>query len=131
MKAKRTTEAPVKDRVKEVLVEHSVQFDMPVPVGYGKAGNFDFICCVAGAYLGIETKRDDKVMPTALQTDHAQEVMRAGGVALLIHKDNVHLVTRAIIDLQYGRPTLSYWPDTKPQLQDTDDAPLVRRKGKS
>jgi hypothetical protein len=119
----------VKDRIKEVLLAHNVQYDMPATHGYGKSGNFDFVCCVAGAYLGIEAKRDDKEPPTALQTDHAEAVMRAGGAVLLIHKDNTHLVARAIINLRNGRKVLNCWPAQRAESPDNIAPPTLRKKG--
>jgi len=124
----RTKEESVKDRVKKVLRLRNVQFDMPATHGYGKSGNFDFVCCVRGLYLGIETKRDDKEHPTQLQTDHAHAVIEAGGVALLIHKDNVGLVGGTIDILKRGGAAPSWWPAPPPQAPDPAPPVLKRKK---
>jgi hypothetical protein len=105
-----------------------VQFDMPATHGYGKSGNFDFVCCVRGLYLGIETKRDDKEMPTQLQTDHAMAVIEAGGVALLIHDGNVGLVGITIDAMKHNQAVPSCWPTPKVQAPDTTPPVLKRKK---
>jgi hypothetical protein len=92
-------EAPVKDRIKDVLDSKRVWYCMPPANGYGKSGNFDFIVCVRGAFLGIEAKRDEKEMPTRLQTENAVKVAGNEGVILLIHKDNVHLVGETVDEM--------------------------------
>jgi len=126
MSTERTKEESVKDRIKKVLRLRNVPFDMPATHGYGKSGNFDFVCCVDGAYLGIEAKRDDKEKPTRLQTEHAEEFIAAGGVALLIHDGNVERIATAIevlrrrLKQQPINTGLSYWPAPPPQADDSD-----------
>jgi hypothetical protein len=133
----RTKEEPVKDRIKKVLRLRNVPFDMPATHGYGKSGNFDFVCCVEGAYLGIEAKRDDKEKPTRLQTEHA--VAFAHGVTLLIHKDNVELVGKTIDEMRRRMRELpcrvsyllSNWPKEEVlALLDTGDKDVKVIKGK-
>jgi hypothetical protein len=128
MSAERTKEDSVKDRVKKVLRLRNVQFDMPATHGYGKSGNFDFVCCVRGLYLGIETKRDGNELPTQLQTEHAMAVMEAGGVALLIHDGNVGLVAATIDAMKSNGSAPSWWPSPKPQAPDTAPPVLKRKK---
>ena len=130
----RKKEESVKDKIKQILTDEKVHFRMPPANGYGKAGDFDFVCCVGGAYLGVEAKRDDKEAPTALQTDNAVSAARHGGVALLIHKDNLALLRETIFTMRLRMSMaqipvnfrLGYWPEAKPQPEDNDV--VVRRK---
>ena len=116
---KRPTEAPVKAAVKKILKAEGVYWTMPPANGYGTMGNFDITCCVNGMFLGIECKSTDKAKRTLLQDRNAELAMRQGGVALLIHKDNVHLVQHAINELRkrtigvHVAMGLSYWPPAK------------------
>jgi hypothetical protein len=130
--AERTKEESVKERIKKVLRTRGVPFDMPPANGYGKAGNFDFVCNVFGAYLGIEVKRDDKAGPTQLQTSHALEFANHGAVVLLIHKDNVDLVGKTVDTMSVRmlgvriNSGLCHWPDPPPMADDHDV--VVKRK---
>lgn len=124
----RTKEESVKDRIKSILKEKRVHFNMPPANGYGKSGNFDFVCCVRGLYLGIEAKRDAKEPPTQLQTDNALACIEAGGVALLIHKDNLGLIGKTIDVMKHGNAP-SYWP--LPAAPPIDNDVKVLKKAKS
>ena len=132
----RTKEETVKDKIKAILNAHGIPFDMPATHGYGKSGNFDFVCIVEGAYMGIEAKRDAKEPPTQLQTDHAKTVIEAGGVALLIHKGNLERIATAITVIRrrlLHRPIntgLNYWPEPPPQDDDDDDVKVIKGKKK-
>jgi hypothetical protein len=135
-KPKRTLETPVKDDIRAILREKKVWFRMIPANGYGVAGNFDFVCCVDGAFLGIEAKRDEKEKPTQLQHENAIEARNAKGVTLLIHKGNVALVA-AVIDVMRARMRLvqhaydlSVWPVHEAPAPDDTPEPVVRRKEK-
>jgi hypothetical protein len=124
-----TTEAPVKEQIRNELNVLGVYFTMPPANGYGRAGGFDFTCCVKGRFLGIEAKRDYKEQPTALQHDNADKARLSGGVVLLIHKDNVELV-RTTVTAMYksDHPVRSYWPARQMPAADDIPAPKLRRK---
>ena len=47
-------EALVKKRVKDLLIKLDIWYYMPIP--YGRIGIADFVCCVDGHFLMIETK---------------------------------------------------------------------------
>lgn len=108
-----TPEGKVKDTVKQILKAHDVYYFMPVSNGMGAMGVFDFVCCVDGVFLGIECKSDAKKQPTPLQIRNAQKAMNSGGVALLIHKDNVMGLGDIISRLKeraHGFSEHSIWP---------------------
>ena len=133
----RTKEEPVKDRIKAILEAQKVWYCMPPANGYGKSGNFDFIVCVRGAFLGIEAKRDEKEMPTRLQTENAVRLAGAYGVMLLIHKGNVELVETTIIEMRrrmvmvHVSYRLNHWPEQEILgLLDEGDKDVKVIKGK-
>lgn len=132
----RVKEESVKDKVRKILAAEGVWYCMPTTGGYGRSGVFDFIACVEGAFLGIETKRDDKEMPTQLQTDNAMSAYYRDAVVLLLHKDNIHLLPKAIRALREHMQcnpilvsALSYWPTTKPP-EDDRNVKLIKKAKK-
>ncbi len=78
----RTPEAVLKDKVKTYLNGTGAYWYMPVPSGYGKQ-TVDFLCCVRGRFLGIETKAPGK-RPTVRQLVCLSEIQRAGGVSFWV-----------------------------------------------
>ena len=75
----KTEEAALKDEVKAYLKKLGAYFYMPVPAGYGKQ-TVDFLCCIRGRFVAIETKAKGKV-PTPRQELCMREVIAAGGAA--------------------------------------------------
>ena len=80
-----TPESRTKARLKKLLSEFDVYYEMPVPSGFGKS-SLDFVCCARGLYLQIETKAGNKDM-TPRQRSIARQVEKAGGRAFL-YNDN-------------------------------------------
>ena len=76
-------EADVKENVKRILKHFNVFWYMPVPNGMGAMGIPDFICCVHGRYLAIETKYG-KNDTSAMQKIVIQKIRDSGGVALVV-----------------------------------------------
>jgi len=83
-----TPEGLVKKRVKSILEELGVWFFMPPANGYGRAGIPDFIGCLNGLLIAIETKSGKKE-PTALQAREMRRIREAGGYAVKINEENV------------------------------------------
>ena len=50
----------------------------------GSPGCSDILACYRGRFLALEVKRDGKGKPTDLQSSFIGEVVRAGGVALVV-----------------------------------------------
>jgi hypothetical protein len=125
----RTLETPVKEQIRNALNARGVYFTMPPANGYGRAGGFDFTCCVSGLFLGIEAKRDDKEEPTTLQHDNADKARQSGGIVLLIHKGNVELVARTVDAMRQRNIRVpSYWPARRMHVDDDIPPPRLRRK---
>jgi hypothetical protein len=81
-------EGDVKREVKKLLKKYNAWWYMPVPTGFGKAGVPDFICCIDGSFLAIETKYGSN-KPTANQEREIREIKLAGGAALVINEKNL------------------------------------------
>ena len=80
-----TPEGRVKDKVKKLLKERGIWYFMPAANGFGRVGIPDFICCMDGKFLAIETKapvkRDNT---TANQENRINEIRAARGWALVV-----------------------------------------------
>ena len=83
-----TPEAKVKKGVRQVLDALGAYYVMPVTGGYGKQGAPDFLICIKGLFIGIETKAG-KGKLTALQEMNLKKIIDCGGVALVIREDDV------------------------------------------
>ena len=77
-----TPEGKVKEKVKKVLKESGAYYHMPVQNGMGKT-SLDFICCVKGRFLAIETKTE-KGQLTLRQQVTIDEMQKAGAIVLVI-----------------------------------------------
>jgi hypothetical protein len=76
-----TPEGRVKVQVKKWLKEHGAYFFMPVQTGYG-AATLDFLVCLNGCFVAIETKAPGK-KATTRQRLVIDEIYRAGGYAFV------------------------------------------------
>lgn len=73
-------EARLKDQIKKHLDSlPRCYWYMPVPCGYGKQ-TLDFLCCIEGLLVGIETKAEGK-KPTPRQEACMEQIRKAGGMA--------------------------------------------------
>ena len=84
-----TPEAKVKKKIRAMLVEHGALFFSPVTGGYGVSGVSDIIALHNGTFIAIEAKSDATKKPTELQKKFLGQVRANGGIALVIHKDNL------------------------------------------
>lgn len=72
-----TPEGKIKKRVKEILDEYRHYRFMPVQTGMG-ARTLDFLVCINGKFLAIETKAPGKEM-TMQQVSIGAHIVAAGG----------------------------------------------------
>jgi Holliday junction resolvase len=91
-----TPEARVKASVTKILKEFGAYYFYPMTGGFGRSGVPDIICCYRGFFIAIECKAG-KNKPTALQEREMGKVNGAGGMAILINEDNVHVV-RSVLE---------------------------------
>jgi len=96
-----TPEASVKKAVKAILAKYKIWYFMPSMSGFGRAGIPDFICCIRGRLLGIETKAQ-KGKLTRIQKIEHQAINDAGGVCIVMRFDwfpalemLIHIMLRA------------------------------------
>ena len=112
-------EAKVKKKVQEILTAHGAYSFMPATHGYGTSGVPDIVVCYYGVFIGIETKATDKNKPTKLQIKNAREIVGAGGIALLIHAENIRLVAETLALVETGN--LEQYPDYWHGLLDEEE----------
>lgn len=86
-----TPEKAVKVKVKAVLESEGVYYFMPPANGYGRSGVPDFVACVNGLFLAIETKANGN-KPTALQIREIETIRRNNGVAVVVDETNWDMV---------------------------------------
>lgn len=80
-----TPEGRVKAAVKRWLQERGVWHFCPVSNGMGAHGIPDFICCMNGQFLAIETKAPGKRANVSANQEHQITLIhRSGGVAVVI-----------------------------------------------
>lgn len=91
-----TPEAKVKKAVRQVLDGLGAYYVMPVTGGYGKQGAPDFLVCLNGKFIGIETKAG-KGKLTALQEMNLKQIIGAGGVSLVIREDDVKFLPSLLL----------------------------------
>lgn len=98
-----TPEGRVKQAVKAWLNARGAYWYMVVPTGYSRAGVPDFIVCLGGRFIGIETKAPGKRNNT---TPHQKRelgwIQRAGGISLVV--DDVDQVEQAIGGIIHEAP---------------------------
>ncbi len=73
-------EAKVKKEIKAWLDSLGAYWFMPVQTGMGINGTPDFLCCIQGRFLGIETKAPGK-KPNPWQDREIARIRKAGGIA--------------------------------------------------
>lgn len=80
-----TPEGRVKSAVKLWLKQRKAYFYMPMQNGMGRVGIPDFIVCLQGRFIAIETKAPGKKNNTTPnQKRELASIHRAGGEALVI-----------------------------------------------
>lgn len=93
-----TPEAKVKKKVVTMLKDAGAYYFYPVTGGYGRSGVPDIVACLSGNFVGIECKAGNN-KPTPLQKKNLDEILSAGGVALVINENNMD----AVADIILGR----------------------------
>lgn len=85
-----TPEGKVKASVNRLLSKHkSLYRFMPVPGGFG-ASSLDYLICIDGHFVAIETKAPGK-KPTDRQKLVIGQIRRAGGTVFVIDGENGEL----------------------------------------
>jgi hypothetical protein len=109
-----TPEGKVKDKIRAFLKARGAYYHFTANNGMGRSGAFDVSVCYEGFFIGIEAKADASKKPTALQSMHASELIAAGGIAVVIHKDNLGLLESIFYEIDQGRgrqlSSADLWP---------------------
>lgn len=107
-----TPEGKVKKLISALLDRHGVQYDMPVPAGYGKSQH-DYTCCVPphGRYLTIEAKAPGEY-PTGPQRLLMIDLYNAGAACFIVSNDDGlaaldRWLTKEIADARAASGTIS------------------------
>lgn len=80
-----TPEGRVKAAVKKWLKLHGVWYCTPMGTQFGQSGVPDFVCCIGGRFLAIETKAPGKRgNTTPLQKQQIAAIQEALGIALVV-----------------------------------------------
>lgn len=98
-----TPEGKVKKKVNAVLkmFERATWRFMPVQTGYG-APALDYLCCVNGVFVAIETKVKGKNL-TPLQESTRSHIEAAGGLVFVVSDDrSLWIATRCLLQLIQG-----------------------------
>lgn len=86
-----TPEKKVKEKIKALCKKYGAYYAMPVMQGMANNGTPDFLVCHNGLFAGVEAKAG-KGKPTKLQMVRLVEILRAGGSAMVINENNIHLL---------------------------------------
>jgi hypothetical protein len=91
-----TPEGKLKEEVKGYLRSIDGHFFMPLPTSWG-ANAVDFICCVRGRYVAIETKIGPR-RPTPRQLAFLKKVRDAGGIGFVAYDiDTVYANLKGLV----------------------------------
>jgi hypothetical protein len=88
-------EVKVKRLVVAQLKALGAYYFYPVMGGYGASGVPDIVGCYKGRFFGIECKAG-KNRPTDLQKKNLEQIIGAGGLALVVNEDNVAKVAELL-----------------------------------
>lgn len=97
------SEAAVKKAVIKIFRKHGVWYCCPATGGYGRSGIPDFLACVDGRFLAVETKFGGN-KPTALQTRELAGISDAGGLAHVINERNLAALDNLLTELKTAGP---------------------------
>lgn len=78
-------EAKVKVKVKRILAEVGAWYCMPRGTVLGRSGVPDFLVCLHGRFIGIETKSGSN-KPTALQAKELLDIERHHGMTFVVNE---------------------------------------------
>lgn len=92
-----TPESRVKAQVKKILTAYGAWYAMPVGGMLGRAGIPDFLVCLNGKFIAIETKAGRGKL-TALQRLNLQQIKETGGIVLVINENNLSELKRVLYD---------------------------------
>ena len=90
-----TPEKKVKTKVVAILKELGAYYFYPITGGYGASGVPDIVGCYKGRFFAIECKAG-KGKTTALQDKNIAQIIAQGGLAIVVHEDNIEDVNELL-----------------------------------
>lgn len=96
-------EEPAKRGVANLLKKHGCYFFKPAMNGMGRAGIPDFIACIRGRMLAVETKALGK-RATPLQQKEIDGINAAGGVAVVVDEAKLEALERLLLVMLSAPP---------------------------
>ena len=90
-----TPEKKVKTKVVAILKELGAYYFYPITGGYGASGVPDIVGCYKGRFFAIECKAG-KGKTTALQEKNIAQIIAQGGLAIVVHEDNIEDVNELL-----------------------------------
>lgn len=94
-----TPEKRVKNAVVRLLKQYEAYYFFPATHGYGRSGVPDVVVCYRGHFIGIECKAGGNT-PTKLQEIELANIVRAGGISLVINETNISEVDNVLSKLR-------------------------------
>ena len=95
-----TPEKKVKTKVVAILKELGAYYFYPITGGYGASGVPDIVGCYKGRFFAIECKGTSKGKTTALQDKNIAQIIAQGGLAIVVHEDNIEDVNEVLRHLE-------------------------------
>ena len=92
----KTPEAKVKDRIHAALKAAGAYAVNYIGGQYANNGTPDILGVLDSRFIAIEAKADATKKPTELQKKFLGQVSANGGIALVIHKDNLDELKEAL-----------------------------------
>lgn len=96
-----TPESKVKDKIKAICKARGVYYAMPVMGGMASNGTPDFLLCYKGVFVAIEAKAG-KGKATPLQLVRLNEIVKAGGIAVIINENNITSFSEILDNIDNG-----------------------------
>ena len=90
-----TPEKKVKTKVVAILKELGAYYFYPITGGYGASGVPDIVGCYKGRFFAIECKAGGG-KTTALQEKNIAQIIAQGGLAIVVHEDNIEDVNELL-----------------------------------
>ena len=123
-----TPEAKVKAKIHAILKAHRAYAVNYIGGISANNGTPDILACMNGRFIAIEAKAG-KNKPTDLQTLNLKRIDEAGGLALVINEENLHLL-KDILD--GAHPRSNYQLFARPLTEaDAGTGPPTKRKPKA
>jgi len=95
-----TPEGKIKNKLDAMLkMKRGIWWFKPQAGQYGRSGVPDYIVCVRGKFLSVETKADAKKPMTALQQQCSEKIQNANGTFFLVYNPETITLVEEWIDL--------------------------------